>query len=56
MVTQVKNNDNKKEETVKKLTEPNKIIIDQSKVIKTLPRMVKENFQSVPGSTHTVKK
>ena len=33
-----------------------KIIIDQSKVIKTLPRMVKENFQSVPGSTHTIKK
>ncbi len=56
MATQVKNNEDKKVETVKKATETTKIVIDQSKVIRTLPRMVKENFQAVPGSTHTVKK
>ena len=56
MATQVKNNEDKKVETVKKATEITKIVVDQSKVIRTLPRMVKENFQAVPQSTHTDKK
>ena len=49
---------NKKEEInlEKDVAKPQKIIIDQSKVIRTLPRMVKENFQNLPGSTHTDKK
>ena len=56
MEAQVKSNEDKKVEPAKQAEVITKIVVDQSKVIKTHPRMVRENFQAVPQSTHTEKK